>query len=224
MSAGIAQPGLNPQHDWLAAHAIVSFVWCSDLNCAPQNATIGLGQETIDRVQTMEFRYILLIAIGLMAAWIFFGKRRSAGAGKRSRHERVPTRKQDAYPEDLVADFGDLMAEKTTICRDVTELPASKDQIGNAILAILGRGTAPQDVRHALVMAYWKLSDFQPMTEQDHHAVQLWDEAMMSSSETDAAVKKISAGGNSIDRILQVVRTEFEDRSEFLRANGYLEP
>jgi len=168
--------------------------------------------------------YIVLTAIGLMAAWIFFGRRRAAGAGKRPRREQVPTRKQDAYPEDLVADFGDLIAEGTAICRDITELPASKDEIGNAILAILARSTAPEDVRSALVMAYLNLSDFQPMTEQDHHAVQLWDEAIMSPFETDAAAKKISAGSESIDRILQVVRTEFEDRSEFLRAKGYLEP
>jgi hypothetical protein len=172
----------------------------------------------------MDIIYIVLTAIGLMAAWIFFGRRRAAGAGKRPRREQVPTRKQDAYPEDLVADFGDLMAERTTVCRDVAELPASKDQIGNAILAILARSTAPEDVRSALVMAYLNLSDFQPMTEQDRQAVQLWDEAIMSPFETEAAAKKISAGGNSIDRILQVVRTEFEDRSEFLRAKGYLEP
>ena len=171
------------------------------------------------REQKMDSGIVAVIAVGLSIAGLVYLARQRSGA--RNETPKVGGPLQSVF--SLIADYGNVMAAKTSVCRDESELPAPKQKIEQAILLALKQSNLTEEYRNGLVMAYSNLSEFQSLSEADRHAVEKWDAAIDGDlSQLDKIATDISSAGEAVERLTQLTRREFDRRREYLRTQGYV--
>jgi hypothetical protein len=129
--------------------------------------------------------------------------------------------------EEIVTAYGAALAEPTAlgIVRDISSLPYSKNDIKAALKFALGV-TADAAMRDSLKTAYVTLADFQPLSEREIRALQLWKNALSSipaASDLDIAdlAKTLAAEGDMVTEVKLRVADEAISLAQELTAAGF---
>ncbi len=132
---------------------------------------------------------------------------------------------QPADVEEIVTAYGAVLAEPTALgVREVRSLPYSKNEIKTALKIALSV-TADADMRDGLKVAYVTLADFQPLTEREIRALQLWNDALNSSAAGDfdiaALAKTLGAEGKVVTAVQNRVADEANSLEQELKSGGF---
>jgi hypothetical protein len=122
--------------------------------------------------------------------------------------------------EAIVNAYGAALAEPTAlgIVRDIRTLPYSKGEIKTALILALGV-TYDAAARENLRTAYITLADFQPLSETEVRALQLWNSAPSHLS-ADLA-KRLVVQGELVSTVQRRIADEANLLAQELEAEGF---
>ena len=120
---------------------------------------------------------------------------------------------------EIVNAYGGVLAEPSVlgVVQDLRSLPYSKKDIKTALLVSLGVST-DDDVNELLKVGYLSLAQFQPLSEEEVRALQLWNGAYargktalarrMTRDELDDVMKTAAEEGDVVNAVMKRIADE----------------